>query len=440
MSKMKYSGVEWIGDIPNEWRLKRIKYIVCFVNGYAFDSDIMQSNGKYPVIRIGDIDGKSINFTNCLYIDNNANLDKYKIKKNDLLLAMSGATLGKTGLSYDNYDAYINQRVGIIRSNNNKFINYFLKTKYFEEYVNLVSVGSAQPNISSANFGEFKIAISSNIEEKLITDFLDKKINEIDEVLNDLNKQLEILSSYKKTIITENVTFGLKKSIKYKKSSIDFISKIPNSWQKVRIKDVLSMQITDGPHETPDLYDSGIPFVSAEAVSFGNGKIDFNHIRGYISEDYYKQCCKKYKPMINDIYMIKSGATTGKVALVETDKKFTIWSPLAVFRANDKIINYKFLFYTLNSNYFQLSVQNNWSYGTQQNIGMRVLEHLKIALPPLDEQKEIVEYLDKKCNQIDKIIEDKQKQIDKIEEYKKSVIYEYVTGKKRVEGAEELYG
>ena len=101
----------------------------------------------------------------------------------------------------------------------------------------------------------------------------------------------------------------------------------------------LSMPITDGPHETPLLYEDGIPFVSAEAVSMGNGGINFNHIRGYISKTFYDECCKKYTPQRYDIYMIKSGATTGKVAIVETDVKFTIWSPLAVFRCNQQIMN-----------------------------------------------------------------------------------------------------
>ncbi len=440
MSRMKYSGVEWIGNIPKEWSIKKAKYITNFINGYAFDSDEMQSVGRYPVIRIGDIDGKTINFVNCLFVDNNVNLEKYKIMKDDLLLAMSGATVGKTGFSYKNYEAYINQRVGIIRSRNNKFVNYFLKTSYFDEFIKLISVGSAQPNISSTNFGEFKMTIPSNIEQKLIVDFLDEKISNMDNILINLNKQVEILNKYRVSLITEKVTKGLKKDVTLKSAKIDFIDVIPEYWKEIRTLNVLKMPITDGPHETPELYDYGIPFVSAEAVSSGNGKIDFNHIRGYISEDYYKQCCKKYIPQKKDIYMIKSGATTGKVSLVDTDKVFTIWSPLAVFRSNDKIINYKFLFYVLNSNYYQMQVQNNWSYGTQQNIGMRTLEHLKIVLPPLEEQKEIVDYLDKKCEQIDKIIEEKQKQIEKIEEYKKSVIYEYVTGKKRVEGAEELYG
>jgi len=124
------------------------------------------------------------------------------------------------------------------------------------------------------------------------------------------------------------------------------------------------MPITDGPHETPSAVDEidGIPFVSAEAVSCGNGSIDFEHIWGFISKEYYKECCKKYIPRIDDIYMIKSGATTGKVAIVDTERIFTIWSPLAVFRANTFIIKPKYLFYFLQSSMYLSQVELGWNY------------------------------------------------------------------------------
>ena len=124
-------------------------------------------------------------------------------------------------------------------------------------------------------------------------------------------------------------------------SGIPWIGEVPEGWKIPKTLYVLDMPITDGPHITPQLYDDGIPFISAEAIS--SGKIDFNHKRGFISEEFYKLCCLKYIPQKNDIYMVKSGATTGRVAIVDTDDVFTIWSPLAVFRADEKIDG-KFLF------------------------------------------------------------------------------------------------
>ena len=207
------------------------------------------------------------------------------------------------------------------------------------------------------------------------------------------------------------------------------IGSVPDSWAVNKTLRCLEMPITDGPHETPVAVDeeNGIPFVSAEAVSCGNGSIDFDHIWGYISPEYYGECCKKYIPQINDIYMIKSGATTGKVSIVDTDRVFTIWSPLAVFRANQKIIHPRYMYYFLQSPVYLSQVELGWNYGTQQNIGMRTLEKLYICYPALPKQHAIVRYLDSKCSAIDEAIERHKKIIEKLEEYRLSAVTKAVT-------------
>ena len=210
-------------------------------------------------------------------------------------------------------------------------------------------------------------------------------------------------------------------------SGFPWIGKIPDHWHLTKTLHCLSMAITDGPHTTPALYDNGVPFISAEAVSCGNGRIDFSHMRGYISEEFYAECCKKYIPQIDDVYMIKSGATTGRVAIVDTNERFTIWSPLAVFRANPDRVLPKFLFYALQSESYQKQVELGWTYGTQQNIGMRTLETLTICLPPLGEQDAIVSYLDRQCATTDSIIEDAKASIEDYKRWKASMIYQAVT-------------
>ncbi len=212
-----------------------------------------------------------------------------------------------------------------------------------------------------------------------------------------------------------------------KDSGVEWIGEIPADWNVGKTLYALSMPITDGPHETPELFEEGIPFVSAEAVSCGNGHIDFEHIRGFISQDFYDECCKKYIPEMHDIYMIKSGATTGKVAKVETEILFTIWSPLAVFRTNPKKCFYEYLYYFIQSDAYQKQIENKWTYGTQQNIGMRTLEKLMICFPSIDQQMNIADYLDSKCSKIDEIIEKQQAIIKKLKEYKFSIITEAVT-------------
>ena len=170
-----------------------------------------------------------------------------------------------------------------------------------------------------------------------------------------------------------------------------WIGDIPFEWQLMAIKRFVSAKITDGPHETPELTDDGVQFISAEAVK--NGRIDFNLRRGFISHEDHRIYSRKCLPRKNDLFVIKSGATTGNIAYVDVDFEFSIWSPLAVIRCDERLAFYKFIYYVLLSEVFRKQVELSWSFGTQQNIGMGVIERLRAPLPPVDEQHRIAAYL-----------------------------------------------
>ena len=210
----------------------------------------------------------------------------------------------------------------------------------------------------------------------------------------------------------------------YKNIDNKWLDKIPSHWEITHIKHILSMPITDGPHSTPIFLDEGIPFVSAEAVS--SGRINFNKIRGHISEKDDEIFSQKYSPRLHDVYMIKSGATTGITAIVETQKRFNIWSPLAVMRCKESYNSY-FLLNSLRSDFFQKSVQLSWTFGTQQNIGMGTLENLTVCYPPLAEQTQIAAFLDHETAKIDTLIEKQQQLIELLKEKRQAVISHAVT-------------
>lgn len=216
-----------------------------------------------------------------------------------------------------------------------------------------------------------------------------------------------------------------KKYSEYKESGSKWLDEIPDHWKVTSLKHVLSTPITDGPHLTPNKLDKGIPFISAEAIS--QGYINFDKKWGYISKENDELFSQKYRPQRHDVYMIKSGATTGVTAIVETDKQFNIWSPLAVMRCKN-IYNPYFLLNYLRSDSFQKSVQLSWTFGTQQNIGMNTLENLTVCYPPIGEQTQIANFLDHETAKIDTLI-DKQQQLIKLLKEKRQAVISYAVTK-----------
>ena len=186
-------------------------------------------------------------------------------------------------------------------------------------------------------------------------------------------------------------------------------------WEQRKLRDLLEQPITDGPHETPELYDSGIPFISVDAIV--DNKIDFTKMRGYISKEYDDICAKKYKPQINDVYLVKSGATIGKVAIVDTHDDFNIWSPLAAMRCGN-ITNPYFLYTLLQTQDLQSQVFNKASHGTQPNLSMRQLEKFTCKVSKIEEQKLISQFL----KHLDNVITLHQRKLEHLNLKKKALL------------------
>ena len=188
------------------------------------------------------------------------------------------------------------------------------------------------------------------------------------------------------------------------------------AWEQRKVLDLLIQPITDGPHETPKLVEKGVPFISVDAIV--DNKIDFNRKRGNISEEYDELCCKKYKPQFHDVYLVKSGSTVGKVAIVETTDRFNIWSPLAAMRCGEKTYPY-FLYDLLQTKDLQAQVADKASNGTQPNLSMRELEKFPVSVPSnLEEQKKIGDYF----RSLDHLITLHQRKCDETKKLKKCML------------------
>lgn len=428
--KMKDSGIEWIGNIPSHWRIHTLYQL--FTQVREKNSDLQEKN--LLSLSYGKIKRKDIDSPDGLLP---ASFDGYNIiEAGDIVLRLTDLQNDHTSLRV----GMVTER-GIITSayttlrpidaRNSKYLYYLIHA--FDLKKGFYGMGSGvRQGLNYGEIKELRVVLPGQDEQEKIVRFLDERCAQIDEIIEETKSGVAEYKKWRASVIFEAVTKGIESGVEMKNSGLREIGNIPKTWYITKTLHCLSMPITDGPHTTPDLFDSGVPFVSAEAVSCGNGRIAFDHIRGYISEEFYQECCKKYIPQIDDVYMIKSGATTGKVAIVDTDVKFTIWSPIAVFRADASRILPKFLFYAIQSPSYQTQVALGWTYGTQQNIGMRTLETLKLCVPSLEEQKQIVKHLDRVCSEMDTLISEKEALVSDLEVYKRSLIFETVTGKRKV--------
>lgn len=201
---LKDSGVQWIGQIPEEWKVSKLKNIAIFINGFAFDSKLF-GKGSSKVIRIGDIQNE-VSYDTCTTVAESSEYKPFMIQKDDVLVAMSGATTGKCCIVKEVEKAYINQRVGIIRSNFARFIYYSIQTQSWRTHVDLKNAGSAQPNISSEAIMNFQIPMPQISEMISIAAYLDERMGKIDTAIATIDRQIADLRAYRTALITEAVT------------------------------------------------------------------------------------------------------------------------------------------------------------------------------------------------------------------------------------------
>lgn len=427
-NEYKDSCTTWMGQVPSHWKLERAKWHFTLRNERGNEIPILlaatQKYGMYPQDMVEGV----------VKVAEGTDVQQFRtVHKGDFVISLRSF---QGGFEFSDYEGVCSPAYQVFYADdswNNDYLKYLFKNELFVDAMNALTVGIREGrNIKYEDFANSVLAIPPLAEQATIAAYLTRETERIDVIIAEAKASIEEYKAWRASIIYEAVTKGLDPNVEMKDSGVRWFGNIPANWNVYKTLYALSMPITDGPHTTPELYDEGIPFVSAEAVSCGKGKIDFEHIRGYISPEFYEECCQKYIPRKNDIYMIKSGATTGRVSYVDTDIKFSIWSPLAVFRCNEERMHFKYLFYFLQSDAYQKQVQLGWTYGTQQNIGMKTLETLKLCVPPIDIQMQIAQTLDSRCETIDGLIEEKEALIIDLESYKKSLIYEVVTGKRKV--------
>ena len=415
--EMVDSGIPWIGDVPKEWKKIRIKHIFEIIGGNGFKDKYQgKESGDYPFYKTSDING------DCDYVSTSSNyvdadvvdIENYNIVPvSSIVVSKIGAAMRKNHRKITTCDCCIDnnlQALHPIRTIDDvKYLYYLLKVVNFEWFDNNGTI----PSVNNAKLKDLYVPWVSLAEQQRIAEFLDKKCAEVDEMIALQEQIIEELKAYKQSVITEAVTKGLNPVAPMRDSGIEWIGSIPEHWEVKRLKFVAE-------RHNQKVSDEVLPYIGLENVeSFS--------VRFIETENEYDitqaQVCA-----VGDVIFGKLRPYLGKAMVIKTEHCCS--SEFLVLSGSGAP---SYLRYLMLSDWF-VEIVNASTYGTKMpRANADYIMNMQVVCPPIDERKAITDYLDEKCEDIDSLIQTKQSKIDSLKEYKKSIIYEYVTGKKEVE-------
>lgn len=415
MREMKDSGVPWIGKIPLNLKLIRNKYLLSYEKGKKADNTNVEQEGV-PYIGASDLDSCDIAK---LYTTDTALPD---VIYDDVLVLWDGARAGLVGT---NKVGKLSSTVVKLTPDENVVSKHFLYWYYmaFQQFMYDMVNGTTIPHMNRRFLEDIGFLSWSLDEQNRISNYLDTKCTQIDTIIAKEQSVIEKLQEYNRAIISEAVTKGINSDRAVIDSGVQWIGRIPNSWKIIKLKyeaDIRRGRFSHRPRNDPDYYDGKYPFIQTGDITASR-----KYITSY-TQTLNERGLKVSTSFPKDTICMSIAANIGDVAILSFDACF----PDSIVGIGSKKIEINYLYYALkNMKERLLSVA---TISTQQNINVEILKDEFIALPPVDEQKQISNYLDRKSEAIDRIVYQKKYLIDKLNEYKKSLIYEVVTGKKEV--------
>lgn len=447
---MKNSGIEWIGEIPEDWEKVRFGKLIKVLTDYAANGSFadLAKNVSYideidfaRLIRLTDLRKNLKN--KGVYISESSYkfLGKSSLFGGEILVANVGANAGFVcEMPFVNYKASLAPNMMLIKYYKNKchqhYMYLLLKSDAIQNQLQLKANNTcAQPKLNKDDVRSVISVIPPLKEQTRIADYLDRKCNKIDETIEMEKQVIEKLKAYKQSVITEAVTKGLNPNVPMKDSGIDWAWKVPEHWEVIKYKYILKRvknSLRVGPFGSQlkgdDFTEEGYKVFNQRAV------LDNEFYKGdtFINEKKYDDLLAfKIEPL--DV-LITTRGTIGKIAIVPENVEEGIIHPCIIKTTLDlKKIDLFYLGYIFNETDVTLEqfvLSSNAT--TIPVIYSEPLKNVILPHPPLQEQIHIATYLDNKCAKIDKAITQKESLIEKLTRYKKSLIYECVTGKREV--------
>ncbi|MBO0962852.1 restriction endonuclease subunit S [Neobacillus sp. MM2021_6] len=405
MSNTKESHVQWLGEVPKNWRTLKLKFL-CDINTGSKDTQDKLPGGKYPF------------FVRSPHVES---LDEFTHDEEAIMTAGDGVGVGKVFHYYEGKFA-AHQRVYVFTKFKNtlgKYLYYYLMSNLKFE----VLMGGAKSTVDSIRrpmLSEFPVVFPNFELQKKIVRFLDRKIKQVNDLIFSKQNYIELIEEQRQSIITEAVTKGLNPNVKMKDSGVEWIGKIPEHWEIKKIKHITQVKRGASPRPIDDqkYFDDDGEFAWVRIADVSKAGMYLNETLQVMSELGASLSIKQYP---GDLFVSIAG-TVGKPCI--SNIKCCIHDGFVYF-PNYKY-NKKFLYYIFACGQ---SYRGLGKMGTQLNLNTDTIGEIKIPWPSAKEQEGIISKLEKDVNKVDKLVELTNYQIEKLKEYRQALIYEAVTGK-----------
>lgn len=436
---MKDSGIKWIGSIPDTWKVIKVKYH-CSLKGrigwQGLTTDEYVDEGPFLITGTDfNVNDGVINWDSCMHVSEwrYDQAPEIQVHNGDLLITKDG-TVGKVAIVTNIVDkTTLNSGVMVIRPKEDayetKFLYYVLKSEEFWKWFHYINSGNTTiSHLYQHDLNHFYYAITDRAEQRAIIEFLDQKCQQADVIIGKVKEQIELLHRARASFISRGTTRGSAQDCQLVETRNRWFPQVPPNWKVMRLKYACE-KITDGSHFSPALQEEGETYITVTNIH--EGKVHVDEGSKILAADYEKLVRAGCQPAIGDVLLTKDG-TIGRTAIVETNN-YVLLSSIAILTPTKEVLP-KYLQYALDSHLSQMQMLDSKGGSALQRITLTKIYNYFIAVPPVEEQRNIIKHLDKKCSVIDRIMKEKQNELNILEKQKKSLINEYITGKKRVIG------
>lgn len=410
----KDSGVEWLGKIPDNWYITKLKFVANLLTSKSSNEDelfvglenISSGDGKYLAKDSTLAEGISISF-----------------KNNDVLFGKLRPYLAKSWLA--TFSGVCSSEFLVLRTErlHPRFLNYYLLTKEFIDQVDSSTYGSKMPRASWEFISLLPVPTCSYFLSDKIASFLDHETAKIDNLIEKQQQLIELLKEKRQAVISHAVTKGLNPDVPMKDSGVEWLGEVPEHWVPSRLK-YHTRQIVDGAHFTPTYTEIGIPFLRVTDIQ--DESINFDNIK-FIPEHEHKELIKRCKPESGDLLLSKNG-TIGVPKLITWNWEFSIFVSLCLIKFKETLTP-EYSEYFFKSHEIKEQISGLVKQSTVINLHLDKIQNFWFCIPSLEEQWKIVNFLNEQTKTLDGLVESAEVAIQLMQERRTALISAAVTGK-----------